>query len=77
MGNINRINSVMDAFDKGTPVAKIVKDNGISIATFYNYKKKRSTQKLEVIDTTSELEQYKRLVAELTLENKLLKSVNN
>lgn len=77
-----KLMDAMDSFEKGYSIKKICKDYKICLATFYNYRNEYSLMEdVEVIDTdinkadiNNELEQYKNLVAELTLENRLLKA---
>ena len=64
--------------ESGIAVKEITRELGISDATFYNWKAKYGG--MEVSDVTkmkameSELSEYKKMVAELSLENRAMKS---
>ena len=63
--------------ESGIPVRDLCRELGISDATFYNWKAKYGG--LEVNDVKrmkemeAELSQYKKIVAELTFENRAMK----
>lgn len=63
----------------GVPVKDISREMGISEATFYNWKAKyggmevSDVQKLKQME--AELSQYKKIVAELTFENRAMKGL--
>ena len=60
-------------------VSDICREHGISQATFYNWKSKYSgmdiSQLKQLKEMERELSQYKKIVAELTLQNTVLKDV--
>lgn len=63
----------------GRSVTEICREHGISQATFYYWKNKYSgmdvSQLKQLKDLERELSQYKKIVAELTLQNTVLKDV--
>ena len=65
--------------ESGIPVRDLCRELGISDATFYNWKAKYGG--LEVNDVKrmkemeAELSQYKKIVAELTFENRAMKGL--
>ncbi|WP_213068959.1 transposase [Flavobacterium columnare] len=65
--------------DKGKTVNEICREFGISQPTFYQWKSKYSgiepNQLKQLKELEKELSQYKKIVAELTLQNTVLKDV--
>ncbi|MGI8584649.1 MAG: IS3 family transposase [Chitinophagaceae bacterium] len=65
--------------ESGIPVTEICRELGIHKATFYNWKAKYGgmevTDVKKMKDMESELNQYKKIVAELTYENHCIKSL--
>jgi len=65
--------------ESGQSVSDICREHGISQATFYNWKGKYSgmeaSQLKQMKEMEKELAQYKKIVAELTLQNTVLKDV--
>ena len=65
--------------ESGIPVTEICRELGIHKATFYNWKSKYGGMEVSDIrklkDIEAELSQYKKIVAELTLENHCIKSL--
>lgn len=65
--------------ESGVPTKEICRELGISEATFYNWKAKYGG--MEVADVKkmkemeAELSQYKKIVAELTFENRAMKGL--
>ena len=63
----------------GKTVNEICRDHGISKPTFYNWKSKYGgldvQQLTKMKEMEKELSQYKKIVAELTLENVVMKDV--
>ena len=63
----------------GKTVNEICRDHGISQPTFYNWKSKYGgldvQQLTKMKEMEKELSQYKKIVAELTLENVVIKDV--
>ncbi len=64
--------------ESGVTVKEIIRELGISDATFYNWKAKYGGMELSDVkrlkDMETELSQYKRIVAELTFENHAMKN---
>lgn len=64
--------------EAGIPVKDICRDLGISEATFYNWKAKyggmQASDVKKMKDMETELSQYKKIVAELTFENRAMKN---
>lgn len=65
--------------ESGISVKEISRDLGISDATFYNWKARYGGMEVSDVkkmkDMEAELSQYKKIVAELTFENRAIKSV--
>ena len=74
-----QIVSILSQQEKGMKVADICREHGISQATFYQWQKKyggmavNDLKKLKEME--AELSQFKRIVADLTLQNRVLKDV--
>lgn len=64
--------------EAGIPVKEICRDLGISEPTFYNWKAKyggmQTSDVKKMKDMETELSQYKKIVAELTFENRAMKN---
>ena len=75
----NQIIKILASQENGRTVSDICRDHGISQATFYNWKSKYSgmdiSQLKQLKEMERELSQYKKIVAELTLQNTVLKDV--
>lgn len=65
--------------EKGQKVTDICREHGISQATFYQWQKKYGGMQVNELkrmkEMESELSQFKRIVADLTLQNRILKDV--
>ncbi len=75
----SQIIKIIASQEGGRTVSDICREQGISQATFYNWKSKYSgmnvSQLKQLKDLEKELAQYKKIVAELTLQNTVLKDV--
>lgn len=75
----SQILKILASQDNGRTVSDICREHGISQATFYNWKSKYSgmdvSQLKQLKEIEKELSQYKKIVAELTLQNTVLKDV--
>ena len=64
--------------EAGISVKEISRELGISVATFYNWKAKfgglQVSEVRQLKDMEAELSQYKKIVAELTFENRAMKN---
>ena len=74
-----QIIKIISEQDKGKTVLEICREYGISQPTFYQWKSKYSgmdaNQLKQLKEMEKELVQYKKIVAELTLQNTVLKTV--
>ncbi|WP_421498021.1 transposase [Flavobacterium columnare] len=74
-----QIIKIISEQDKGKTVNEICREFGISQPTFYQWKSKYSgmepNQLKQLKELEKELSQYKKIVAELTLQNTVLKDV--
>ncbi|MBF6654907.1 transposase [Flavobacterium columnare] len=74
-----QIIKIISKQDKGKTVNEICREFGISQPTFYQWKSKYSgiepNQLKQLKELEKELSQYKKIVAELTLQNTVLKDV--
>ena len=65
--------------ESSVPVKEISRELGINQATFYNWKAKYGGMEVSDVkkmkDMEAELSQYKKIVAELTFENRAIKAV--
>ena len=65
--------------ESGVPVKEISRELGINQATFYNWKARYGGMEVSDVkkmkDMEAELSQYKKVVAELTFENRAIKAV--
>lgn len=75
----SQILTVLAQYEKGVKVSDICREHGISQPTFYQWQKKYSgleTSDLKRMkEMEAELSQFKRIVADLTLQNRILKDV--
>lgn len=75
----SQIVSILAQHEKGQKVADICREHGISQPTFYQWQRKfgglavSDLKRLKELE--SELSQFKRIVADLTLQNRILKDV--
>jgi putative transposase len=65
--------------ESGIPVSEICRELGIHKATFYNWKARYGGMEVSDVkklkDMEAELSRYKKIVAELTYENRCIKSI--
>ena len=65
---------------EGKKVSEICREHGISEPTFYNWKSKYGGMSVSELQRVKELEsensRLKRLVADLSLDNQILKEIN-
>jgi putative transposase len=75
----SQIIGILRTHEQGRIVSDLCREHGISQATFYNWKGKYSGMDVSQLKQLKEMErdlsQYKRIVAELTLQNTVLKDV--
>ena len=76
-----QILKVLKTQEEGKKVSEICRQFGISEPTFYNWKSKYGGMTLSELQRVKELEvenaRLKRLVADLSLDNQILKEVNS
>ncbi|MEK0443012.1 MAG: hypothetical protein RL403_1990 [Bacteroidota bacterium] len=76
-----QILKVLKTQEEGKKVSEICREFGISEPTFYNWKSKYGGMTLSELQRVKELElenaRLKRLVADLSLDNQILKEVNS
>lgn len=76
----SQILKVLGSQQEGKKVSEICREYGISEQTFYNWKSKYGGMTLSELQRVKELEaenaRLKRLVADLSLDNQILKEVN-
>ena len=65
--------------ESGIPTKEVCRELGVSEATFYNWKAKYGGMEVSDVkkmkDMEAELSQYKKIVAELTFENRAMKNL--
>jgi len=75
----SQIIKILSQAEKGQSVSDICREHGISQGTYYNWKSKYSGMEASDVKRLKEMErelsQYKKIVAELTLQNTVLKDV--
>ncbi len=75
----SQIIKILSQQESGQSVSDICREHGISQATFYSWKSKYwgmdVSQLKQMKEMEKELAQYKKIVAELTLQNTVLKDV--
>lgn len=74
----SEIQRILQEHKSGTPIHQIIKDYGISQATFYNWKAKYSRPSVAEIQSLNKLredhDRLKRMFADLSMENLKLKA---
>ena len=77
----DQVLAILKEQDGGAKVADICRKHGITEATFHNWKNKYSGMSSQELSRLRALEQehsrLKRAVADLTLDNQILKDVNS
>lgn len=75
----SQIVAILAQHEKGQKVTDICREHGISQPTFYQWQRKYSGMDVNDLkkmkEMESELVQFKRIVADLTLQNRILKDV--
>lgn len=75
--NKSEIHKVLEEYEEGKSIQSIIKEYGISQATFYNWKAKYGTSSSNDISYLNKLKEendrLKRMYADLSLENLILK----
>lgn len=79
--NKAQIQKILEEYENDTPIHRIIKEHGISQATFYNWKAKYGryshSNSQEINKLKEENERLKRMFADLSLENESLKTQLN
>ena len=74
-----QIVAILAQYEKGVKIVDICREHGISQPTFYQWQKKYSGMEASDLKKMKEMEaelaQFKRIVADLTLQNRVLKDV--
>lgn len=74
----SEIQRILQEYKDGTPIQQIIENYGISQATFYNWKAKYSRPTMADIQAVNKLKEdhdrLKRMFADLSMENLLLKA---
>ena len=75
----NQIIGIVAEVESGRKIADICREHGITQATFYNWRKKyagmQPSQLRRLKELEAELSQFKRMYADMALENRVLKDV--
>ncbi len=70
----SQIVAILKEADSGIPVADVLRNHGISAATFYKWRSKygglEASELKRIKELEQQLEEFKAIVADLTLENK-------
>ncbi|WP_319266762.1 transposase [uncultured Draconibacterium sp.] len=76
--NKNQIIEILQKYEEGASIQSLIKEHGISLATFYNWKakysKSKNYNKQELLKLKEDYERLSRMFAELSLENMRLKA---
>lgn len=72
-----QILSILKQAENGVPVAELCREHGMSSAAFYNWRSKFGGMDTSMLsdlrDTQAELKRLKRMYADLSMQNDLLK----
>jgi putative transposase len=75
----SQIVAILKEVDAGRPVAEVIRKHGISQATYYTWKSKHggleASDLKRLKEAERELSEYKTMVAELSHENRALRSL--
>ena len=75
----SQIVAILKEADAGLPVGEVIRKHGISPASYYKWKSKYGGLEVSELkrmkELESQLEEFKRIVADLTLENKAMKGL--
>ena len=75
----SQIVAILKEADAGLPVGEVIRRHGISPASYYKWKSKYGGLEVSELkrmkELESQLEEFKRIVADLTLENKAMKGL--
>ena len=75
----SQIVAILKEADAGLPVGEVIRRHGISPASYYKWKSKYGCLEVSELkrmkELESQLEEFKRIVADLTLENKAMKGL--
>ena len=75
----SQIVAILKEADAGLPVGEVIRKHGISPASYYKWKSKYGGLEVSEVkrmkELESQLEEFKRIVADLTLENKAMKGL--
>ena len=75
----SQIVAILKEADSGIPVAEVLRNHGVSAATFYKWRSKYGGLEASELKRIKELEQqlaeFKTIVADLTLENKCMRGL--
>lgn len=77
----DQIIQILHEIDKGKPAKEVARKEGVSIQTIYSWKNKYAGMSSEEAKRLKALEnenaRLKRLVADLSLDNQILKDINS
>ena len=75
----SQIVAIFREADAGLPVGEVIRKRGISPASYYKWKSRYGGLEVSELkrmkELESQLEEFKRIVADLTLENKAMKGL--